>query len=99
MGAFMTKNRVLAAVAAVMVVVPCLNAQGRGRGNVPAENAAPPAPRSGPPPEEKTSVSKHSARIGGQTVNYTATAGTYVVRDDNGVAKASFFYVGYVNQQ
>jgi carboxypeptidase C (cathepsin A) len=47
------------------------------------------------PPEEKTVVTHHSAKIGGQTINYTATAGTYVIRSDNGTPKATFFYVAY----
>jgi hypothetical protein len=47
------------------------------------------------PPVEKSSVTHHSAKIGGQTINYTATIGTYVIKDDAGEAKASFFYVGY----
>ncbi|MFC5861978.1 S10 family peptidase [Acidicapsa dinghuensis] len=48
-----------------------------------------------PAPEEKTVVTHHSARIGGQTINYTATTGTYVIRADNGTPKATFFYVAY----
>lgn len=51
--------------------------------------------RRGPPPEEKTSVTHHSARIGGQQINYTATAGTYVIKSDDGTPKATFFYVAY----
>jgi carboxypeptidase C (cathepsin A) len=50
---------------------------------------------SAPPPEEKTSVTHHSARIGGQQINYTATAGTYIIKADDGIPKASFFYVAY----
>lgn len=46
-------------------------------------------------PEEKTSVTHHSARIGGQQINYTATAATYVIRADDGTAKATMFYVAY----
>src|ERR1700743_3149479 len=38
--------------------------QGEGKGHTPAA------------PEEKTSVTHHSAKIGGQVINYTATAGT-----------------------
>ena len=80
-------------------------AQGR-RGGFPPETrtatqqppvaapAAQPA-RSGPAPEEKTSVTHHGARIGGQQINYTATAGTYVVKADDGTPKATFFYVAY----
>src|SRR5262245_36438711 len=48
-----------------------------------------------PPPEEKSSVTHHSARIGGQQINYTATAGNYIVKGDDGSPKASFFFVGY----
>jgi carboxypeptidase C (cathepsin A) len=46
-------------------------------------------------PEEKTVVTHHSARIGGQQLNYTATAGTYVLRADDESPKATFFYVAY----
>jgi carboxypeptidase C (cathepsin A) len=48
-----------------------------------------------PPPEEKSSVTHHSARIGGQEINYTATAATYVIKSDDGKPKAVFFYVAY----
>jgi carboxypeptidase C (cathepsin A) len=48
-----------------------------------------------PPVEEKTSVTHHSARIGGQQISYTATAATYVIRADDGSAKATMFYVAY----
>jgi len=53
------------------------------------------ATRRAPAPEEKTSVTHHTARIGGQEINYTATAGTFVINADNGTPKASFFYVAY----
>ncbi len=48
-----------------------------------------------PPPEEKSSVTHHRARIGGQEIAYTATAATYVIRDDSGAPKATFFFVAY----
>jgi len=51
--------------------------------------------RRGPAPEEKTSITHHSARIGGQQINYTATAATYVIRADDGSPKATMFYVAY----
>ena len=76
-------------------------AQGRGgRGNNP--NAAPAQPnpatqvRTGPPPEEHFSVTKHKARVGGQEIGYTATAGTYNIKSDDGTIKASMFFVAYV---
>jgi carboxypeptidase C (cathepsin A) len=48
-----------------------------------------------PPPEEKSVVTHHTARIGGQTINYTATAATYVIKADDGTPKAVMFYVAY----
>jgi len=47
------------------------------------------------PPEEKSSVTHHSGRIGGQQMNYTATAATYVIRADDGTPKATMFFVAY----
>lgn len=52
-------------------------------------------PRRGPAPEEKSSVTHHSGRIGGQQINYTATAATYVIRSDDGTPKATMFFVAY----
>ena len=60
-----------------------------------AEGALGQQPRRQPPPEEKTSVTHHTARVGGQTINYTATAATYVIKADDGTPKASMFYVAY----
>jgi carboxypeptidase C (cathepsin A) len=48
-----------------------------------------------PAPEEKTSVTHHNARIGGQPIAYTATAATYVIRAEDGSPKATMFYVAY----
>ena len=61
----------------------------------PAEQAQGEGGRRAPAPEEKTSVTHHSARIGGQQINYTATAATYVIRADDGSPKATMFYVAY----
>ncbi len=52
-----------------------------------------------PPPEEKTSVTRHTARIGGQQINYTATAATYVIKADDGSPKATFFFVAYTKDE
>lgn len=49
-------------------------------------------------PEEKTVTTRHSAHIGGQQINYTATAGTYVIKSDDETPKATFFYVAYVKE-
>jgi carboxypeptidase C (cathepsin A) len=48
-----------------------------------------------PAPEDKSVLTKHSVRIGGQEVKYTATAGTMVLKLEDGTPKASVFYVAY----
>ena len=48
-----------------------------------------------PIPPERSVVTKHSVRIGGRTVNYQATTGTLLIRDDKGKPTVSFFYVAY----
>lgn len=57
--------------------------------------AAPENKPPSPPPVEKSFVTHHSAKIGGQSIDYTATIATYVIKDDDGNAKATFFFVGY----
>jgi carboxypeptidase C (cathepsin A) len=65
---------------------------GRG-GNTPE---TPQAPRSGALPPETVSVTHHSIKMGSEQVNYTATAANYIIKDDNGSAKASMFFTAYV---
>jgi len=48
-----------------------------------------------PKPEEKLSVTHHTARIGGVEVRYTATAGTLLLKEEDGTPKASIFFVAY----
>ncbi len=56
-----------------------------------ADKEAPPAP----PVEDKVSTTKHTITLGGRPLAYTANAGTLVLKDEDGKAKASFFYVAY----
>lgn len=58
----------------------------------PAADAAKPAPE--PKPEQ--SATKHSLRIGGTTLAYTATAGLFIVRDVKGEPWARMGYTAYV---
>lgn len=50
-------------------------------------------------PEEKTSQTHHSIKIDGQTLNYTVTTGTMILKEENveegEKAKASIFYIAY----
>ena len=44
---------------------------------------------------EQAKSSHHTVTIGGQTIGYTATAGTLTLRSDDGKPIASMFYVAY----
>jgi carboxypeptidase C (cathepsin A) len=48
------------------------------------------------PPEEKLSQTKHTIQIGGKDVKYTATAGTMLLKKEDGTATASIFYIAYL---
>lgn len=92
----------------VSLLVATVLPLGAQRGSRPDPGSAPPAaaaPSSGaasaaPPAaakmEEKTSRTQHTLTIGGQSVAYTATAGTMVLRKEDGTATASLFYIAYV---
>lgn len=54
-----------------------------------------PADKPKPALEEKTSKTTHTVRIGGQPVTYTATAGTLVLKEEDGKPRASVFYIAY----
>lgn len=45
--------------------------------------------------EEQSSVTSHTIQARGQTLAYSATAGTLIIRDEDGRPHASLFYVGY----
>lgn len=47
------------------------------------------------PVEERSEVSKGSVSIAGARIDYTATAGTLTIRDDEGRPTASLFYTSY----
>lgn len=47
-------------------------------------------------PEAKIWVTEHSARIGGRNIEYTATAGTMLMKNDKDEATALFGYTAYV---
>lgn len=47
------------------------------------------------PPEEKVSTTRHTITLGGEKIAYTANAGNMVLKDEEGKAKASVFYVAY----
>jgi carboxypeptidase C (cathepsin A) len=46
-------------------------------------------------PKDNISTTQHTARIGGETIAYTARAGTIVMKDEEGTPHASVFFVSY----
>lgn len=48
--------------------------------------------------EETQMVTRHSMVIEGQTVQYRAEAGTYILKDDEDKQQASIFYVSYTKE-
>lgn len=92
---------------ACMALTPMLYAQGQGRrqgGQGPGAQAAQPdgaAKPAGaeqfpaPPAVETTSKTKHEITVNGKKIPYTATAGTLVLKKEDGKPWASIFYVAY----
>lgn len=82
-----------------LAVNPCLGqqpqsqAQSEKTSEKPAEK--PKDEKKLPAPEEKSVVTKHSLKIDGKEVKYTATAGTILLKLEDGTPKASIFYVSY----
>lgn len=83
---------IVGAAAALLAALP-VAAQQRGRGGAP--EAAVPAEMNRIPAVDSVVVTHHTATIGGEQLHYTATTGTYVVRDDAGTPKATFFFAAY----
>lgn len=48
-------------------------------------------------PQAKVSVTEHQAKVGGKTVKYTVTAGTMLMKNDEGEPHALFGYTAYVS--
>jgi carboxypeptidase C (cathepsin A) len=76
-----------------------------GRGTLPGQGAAPTpvaeAParsaesRPAPPAVDNYKQTQHTGKFGGQTVAYTATAGTLVLKSATGKPRANVFFVAY----
>ena len=45
--------------------------------------------------DDKLSVTHHELKVAGQTLKYEATAGTMLMKDEAGKARANFFFVAY----
>ena len=85
----MTKALTLLPLLALVLVAPVFAADSTPAAKPAAGVNAVPTPK-----EEKT-ITQHSVAIDGQTIKYTATAGTLILRDDKDEPAASLFYVAY----
>jgi carboxypeptidase C (cathepsin A) len=73
-------------------------ASGTASSDVPGSaspRSAKPATPAIPVPPETTSVTRHTIRLDGRKIDYTATAGNLLLRDKSGQANASVFYIAY----
>lgn len=61
----------------------------------PAKPEVKEAPSKQDAPKDHAVTTKHSITVNGSKLDYEATAGTLVLKDDDGKAKASFFYIAY----
>jgi carboxypeptidase C (cathepsin A) len=50
------------------------------------------------PPKPEQSVTQHSVTLGGKTIDYTATAGTLILRNDKDEPTAAMGYVAYTRR-
>jgi carboxypeptidase C (cathepsin A) len=48
-----------------------------------------------PPPADKISTTQHTITLGGQTIAYTARAGTIVMKNEDGTPVANIFFTSY----
>ena len=50
-------------------------------------------------PNDQTQTTEHKVTIDGEIIHYTATAGTLVLKKENGEAEASIFYIAYTKNE
>jgi len=97
----MYRSKVLAILS--LAAVAAFAQQGRRGASPPAgsNEAPPPGAPAAPPAEsapqavEKFSKTQHTIHAAGSELAYTATAGTLVLRREDGKAKASIFFIAY----
>ncbi|HEX7119070.1 MAG TPA: hypothetical protein VF212_09795 [Longimicrobiales bacterium] len=77
------------------LAAPAAAQRGAGRADASAQSFAPAGDPALAVPPDTAVVTRHTARINGQTIRYTATAGTLPIVED-GKVRARVFYVAYV---
>ena len=92
------KHRYYAVVfLSALLAVSANRAQAQSDKPDPVKTAAPNADNSQPAPipKERNSVTQHALALHGQTIHYTATAGTLIIRNEQDKPYGSVFYVAY----
>jgi carboxypeptidase C (cathepsin A) len=84
-------------VAGILLMVAGIPASAQKPEEKPADKAAekPKDEKKPATPEEKVVQTRHTVKVGGQEIKYTATAGTILLKLEDGTPKASVFYVAY----
>jgi carboxypeptidase C (cathepsin A) len=84
-------------VAGILLMVAGIPASAQKQEEKPADKAAekPKDEKKPATPEEKVVQTRHTVKVGGQEIKYTATAGTILLKLEDGTPKASVFYVAY----
>ena len=85
-----------AATATASSASPATPSHGNPHASLTARNAHPPTDAASaglPIPSETSTVTEHTLRLDGRRLNYRATAGNLLLRDDKGEPEASMFYV------
>ncbi len=88
--------RICASIALFLALAARAGAQEKAGEKAPEKPAAEAAKKETPKPEQ--SVTQHSVVIGGAPVNYTATAGTLILRNEKDEPWASMGYTAYVRR-
>jgi carboxypeptidase C (cathepsin A) len=88
----MRKLAILLIWTALALPVGAQRGGNRGAEPPPAQGTSAPTP---PKMEDKTSKTEHTITVNGQTLKYTAIAGTLVLRKEDGTPTASIFYTAY----
>ena len=60
------------------------------------DKSADPKPHDEPAIKESLSTTRHALQVGAAKIDYEATAGTLLVKDDDGKPEAGIFFVSYV---
>jgi carboxypeptidase C (cathepsin A) len=84
----------------VACLVPAIAQERKGKGTAkpapaPDKGAAKPAGGEALPLKEVLSETRHAITIGGKKLEYTATAGNLLLREEDGKVKASIFFIAY----